>query len=434
MNRTCTKIIEICEPQKCTACGSCLNICPAKAISFIENKFGELHPHIDSEKCISCGLCLKKCPNNVENKFHAPQHCFAAWITNKANRAECASGGVATFLSEYTLKEKNGVVFGTAYDADMVPRLTWTEKLEDLQKFKGSKYVQSITDDAILKKAADFLASGRFVLFIGTPCQIAGLRSFLNDTPQNLITADLICHGVCPVRYFKDETEYLKKHYHLEKISNIRFRGNDEDNSKLSFYERLIGRYNSNNYKFSIWSDSDETTDRTLEYRGSPSENFYLAGFLKGVTLRENCYTCSYARPERIADITLGDFIGLGETVKFDYPTANVSVVLTNTEKGEAFYAKAVEDGQTLYSIERTYDERLNYPYSLTKPFPRHKLNAKFRRLYSTLGYRPAIEKTLRCLLFQEKICSLLTHWLRLPGYAWCIMRDKIKTFCKRNF
>lgn len=417
---------EICPTGKCTACGACVNICPMKAISFKENEYGELHPFVDLNKCTGCGLCQKRCPNNNPNKFNQAGHCFAAWILDNEKRAECASGGVATMLSEYVVTEKKGVVFGTAYDANMIPRVTWVDALEGVEKLKGSKYVKSVVGADTFKKVLEFLDEDRYVLFIGTPCQISGLLSFLGGERENLLTVDLLCHGVCPVNYFISEIEYLKARYKIENVSNIRFRGNDEDNSLMTFFDRLIGRYNSNNYKLSVWT-KDRFGKPLLRYRGGPAENYYLAGFMKGISLRENCYSCSYARPERISDLTIGDFIGLGQEIPFEGPLINTSVVLTNSRKGEVLYSDVVEKKGGVVSMERPFSERLSYPFSLTKPFPHHILAPRFRKLYRKIGYRSAIVKVLWVVLLKERIFGLLAHFSRLPGYAVDKIMKKIK-------
>lgn len=114
-------------------------------------------------------------------------------------------------MSEFVIRKKKGVVFGSRYDEQFTPIITYTERLEELEYFKGSRYVQSIVGNDTLLKAKDFLNFGRFVLFIGTPCQIAGLKSFLRKDYDNLITVDLICHGVCPTKYFEEEVAYICK-------------------------------------------------------------------------------------------------------------------------------------------------------------------------------------------------------------------------------
>lgn len=146
-------------------------------------------------------------------------------------------------------------------------------------------------------------------------------------------------------------------------------------------------------------------------YRGNKNKNYYIAGFLYGVSMRENCYDCNYARPDRVSDITIGDFIGLGKKAPFDYPKKNVSSVTTNTSKGYNFYMEALNSMPELMSVERDYSERLEYKPSLLEPFERHPLNPTFRENYLKYGYLKAIRKTLRWTMFRNRILSKFKYW-----------------------
>lgn len=362
---------EICTPDKCTGCFACVNICPANCITMKEDKYGELHPVIDESICRNCNACVKSCPNNNVLDFRYPLHCYASWITDKSKRRICASGGLGTIMSEYVMKHEKGMVYGTQYDGNMEPHAVGGNTDEDLEKFKGSKYVQSIVGDAYSKIRND-LKSGTMVLYIGTPCQIAGLKTFLKRDYENLITVDLICHGVCPTTYLNQEIAYLKQKYGLKTLTDIRFRGNDKNDFCLSLWDRQKLLYRKNDYC-----------------------DFYLGGFLWGVSLRENCYTCNYARPERISDITIGDFISLGKRKPFNHLEKNVSSVFVNTEKGEKFYNKVSLFMKELVNYERDYEERLDYAPSLKVPYKRDPQNKDFRENYAKYGFPLAIRKTL---------------------------------------
>ncbi|MBR6252124.1 MAG: polysaccharide pyruvyl transferase family protein [Bacteroidales bacterium] len=363
--------MNICQTDKCTGCGACINACPKLCIAMHSDMYGEIHPKIDKERCIECGLCAKICPNNAPIELQMPTECYAAWLNDDENRKVCASGGLATAFAEYIIKQ-GGIVFGTAYDNSLTPRMTWIDKVEDVQKFKGSKYVQSIIDADVFRTIKKFLDAGRRVLCIATPCQIAGLKSFLRKEYDNLIVVDLICHGVCPTTYLAEEVSFLAVKHNLRDITNIRFRGND-----------------GNNFRFTLWNGNDRL------YYGNDVHNYYLAGFIKGVTLRENCYKCQYAKPERVGDITIGDFIGLGQKTPFGYDAKNVSCVMVNTQRGKTFYEKVLQSNSMLKSVLRSYEERQNYRLSILEPFPRHKSNAKFRELYSKYGFHAAMAKCI---------------------------------------
>ena len=408
--------MEICPKDKCTGCYACVNVCARGCISMKEDELGCVHPAIDESNCVHCNLCTKSCPNNLELKFAYPLKCYASWIEDKEKRKICASGGIGTIMSEFVIKQ-GGVVFGSRYNSELTPVMTYTDKIEELEHFKGSRYVQSLVGETTFKKVKEFLRTDRQVLFVGTPCQIAGLKSYLRKDYDNLITVDLICHGVCPTSYLKEEVAYLADKYKLTDISDIRFRGNDGNNFRLTLWNKDRRKlFPRDNYCEKLLRNGD-----LLQY--------YLKGFLLGVSMRENCYSCNYARPERISDITIGDFIGLGKITPFEYPKANVSSVTINTQKGNSFYEEVSKVMETLANIERDYQERLQYKPSLVYPFDRHPLNAKFVELYKQHGYLFAIHKTLGAELRKDLMKTYLHYWT----YSYRIPRKLIKIMLGRN-
>lgn len=400
--------MEICPSDKCTGCYSCVNACISKCIVMKENKFGELHPHINESECKHCNICINSCPNNVMLEFKYPQKCFASWITEEKKRRICASGGIGTILSEFVIQHKQGIVFGTSYNDALLPITSYAENITSIESFKGSKYVQSIVGDETFKKVHHFLNYNHFVLYIGTPCQIAGLRAYLPKDYENLITVDLICHGVCPTKYFNDEIKFQIESNGFKNVTDIRFRGNDSNNFCLSLWDKQKLLLKQHNYC-----------------------SYYLGSFLWGVSMRENCYTCNYARPERISDITIGDFIGLGTSRTFIYPTRNVSSVTLNNNKAVDFYEEVRTHMNDLVCIERDYEERLVYGPSLRYPFPRHKLNPVFRENYLKMGYVKGIRATLKPLVRKQKIKHYINFWTysyRIPRKIYRMFLNKFRS------
>ena len=396
--------MEICKPEKCTGCYACVNSCKHGCIKMTENELGALLPIIDEDSCIHCGACIKSCPNNIKLEFYNPIGCHAAWIKNKEKRRICASGGIASIFSEYIIKQ-SGIFYGSCYDNELIPSIKVAKSLEDIEKFKGSRYVQSIVGNQTFIDVKKNLISGIKVLYFGTPCQIAGLKAFLKKDYDNLITVDLICHGVCPTKYFTEEISYLKKIKGIDTLTDVRFRGND-----------------GNNFYLTLWNKNK------MLYKKESYCQYYLAGFLLGVSLRENCYTCNYARPERVSDITIGDFIGLGKLDKFDYSTSNVSSVLINTLKGRQFYEDVCNSAPEIISFERQYKERLMYKPSLVYPYPRHKLNESFKLNYAKYGYVIGIRKTLKfrvLIAYVMKLINIWTYSYRIPRKIYRILTEK---------
>ena len=373
--------MKICQDDNCTGCAACANVCPKHSIEMKENSFGELHPQIDVSTCVQCELCVKTCPVNNELRFSYPLKCYAAWNSDEEKRQKSATGGLGYLLARNVIEYENGIVFSTRYNPDLLPITTHTDNIVDLRAFVGSKYVQSYIDPDTFRIIKQSLLEGKNVVYIAMPCQVAGLLSFLHKKYSNLLTVDIICHGVCPTSYFIDEINYLKRKKNITEVSDVRFRGND-----------------GYNYVLSLWNNNQ------LLYSQNCNENSYFYGFLNGITLRNNCFSCRYARPERVSDITIGDFIGLGNNVPFPYSVNNVSSVFVNTPKGLEYYESVLAHYPSLKNVTRSYEERLVYAPSLREPSKRHPLNLIFRDKVQTMGYVNAIQSLIKYKLLYNKL------------------------------
>lgn len=303
--------MEICKTEDCTGCFACVNVCPKNCISMVENEIGHIYPKINDEQCIECGICNRTCPNNNIVDFKTPKTVYAAWTLDNKDHESCTSGGIGTFLSRNIINE-NGVVYGCSSDITGEIQHIRVENIEDLENLKGSKYVQSYVNDTYAKAKND-LKCGKYVLFIGTPCQIAGLYCFLGkEKYDNLITVDLICHGVPPQKLLFDHI--LGKAGRKEKLISFR----QKEGFNLKVFDRNKVDYFANEY-----------------------DDLYFLGFSSGIFYRESCYNCKYAKAERCSDITIGDFWGLGKEIPFKHKTENgVSVVLVNNNQGEQIIEK----------------------------------------------------------------------------------------------
>lgn len=359
-------IKEICSQNKCTGCSCCYNICPKNAIEMKYNENGELIPHVNKEKCINCNKCIKACPANTPLKANYPQKAFAAWSLVENERKTSSSGGIAITFYKYILNN-NGDVYGTSFDKQLNLEHSKVNNINDVEKFKGSKYVQS-NIGTIYKEVKSSLDNNIQTLFIGTPCQVDGLNSYLNKEYENLITVDLICHGVPSQKLFREHTEAIEKNV-KQKADNITFRGNND------FYFTM---YKNNN----------------IIYKRPSREDKFFLGFLKGMFNRESCYNCKYAIPERTSDITIGDFWGLGSSKEFKHSTKNgVSLILTNTQKGNIFLDKCKDN---LFIEERELKEAIEGNAQLKKPSVKNKNYDKFKKLYIKHGFEKAASMCLR--------------------------------------
>ena len=304
------KFPQLCAPQQCTGCGACDNSCPVGAIAmnFVE---GFKHPQIDNEKCIGCLACEKACPilHPVCPPTNEKPIVYAARNKDEEIRRESSSGGAFSALATAVLSQ-GGCVAGAAYDEEMVVNHVLIDSLEQLPQLRGSKYVQcSINDNYKNVKAK--LKQGLVVLFVGTPCQVSGLRGFLKKDYDNLYCCDFICHGVPSPLLFADYLKWLEKNYNC-KISSFNFRS-----------------------KRSGWYDALRVVNDKIVAKGK--NDAYFLGFNRNITLRESCFQCPSIGLPRKGDITIADYWGIGRKYKYE-PMAEiekgVSLIMVNNEKG----------------------------------------------------------------------------------------------------
>ena len=364
---------QICEYDLCTGCSACQNICPHGAIVLLPDKNGELHPQINTQICVDCGICQSRCPVNDNVRMVMPVSCYAAWNSDAKERELSASGGIAAAMYKYVIEQLAGVVYGVAWNSVLRPEYVRVDSLADLERLKGSKYVQAFVDN-IYQDVKKDLQHGRWVLFVGTPCQVAGLQNYLGKNKSNdrLLTCDLLCHGVPPYDYLKAELGTIPSPV-LKKVINCRFRGNDQYN-----------------YCFSLWDDG-----KRLLYSRRGRASFYLYAFLTSITLRESCYTCRYASSQRISDMTIGDFLGLGQLEKVSVNPANVSVVTINSGKGDGLWRDVLAATPALCCEERDYAEAVAGGGSFRTPAMKNPKRETFISYYRRFGWRVAIVRVL---------------------------------------
>lgn len=354
--------MEICSKKECTGCFACINICPKDCIEMIEDSFGAIYPLVNEQKCINCNMCKRVCPsvNLLNNK--SIKKAIACFSKNYEVRKLSSSGGVANELSKSIINE-GGIVYSVTVNNDIDVLFSRAETIDSVDKFRGSKYVHSKVNYTFRSVKKD-LEIGLKVLFIGLPCQIAGLKGYLIKEYPNLITIDLICHGVPTLKLLHEEVNL----HNVKDINNITFRDQYGWNFKL--YE-----------------------DDELIFEENPSENLYFSSFLKGYIYRENCYSCKYANHKRVSDITIGDFWGLGSDSKFsDEEDYGVSVVLPSTDKGIEFLKQNLNK---FNYEERSIEEAIRGNSQLNHPTIKDRKYYKFRKNYLNYGYYKAMKKCI---------------------------------------
>lgn len=310
--------------SNCSGCHACFSSCSKEAITMKPNNEGFLYPVIDKEKCVDCGVCEKVCPvlnpiksTNAGTESIEMTTAYAALNTNEKIRMDSSSGGIFTALAEEVIKQ-GGLVFGAKFDKDYSVVHSYTENIEGLKDFRGSKYLQSIIGTSY-KDCKAFLEEGRKVLFSGTPCQIQGLKKYLRKDYANLLAVDFICHGVPSPLLWQKYVDYrlLKSRATREEIVKTAFRRKNDGWKQYSL-------------SFTFANDS--------EYCASLHKDPYLQIFLKDIALRKSCYECSSRGLNRPSDITLADFWGIQIVASEMDDDKGTSLVLLHSSRGRKIW------------------------------------------------------------------------------------------------
>lgn len=310
-------MINIFDKPNCCGCHACYNRCQQKCISMQSDDEGFWYPVVDRKECIDCGLCEKVCPTLSKSIVENHPAAYACLNKDDKIRQQSSSGGVFTIVAASVLAN-HGVVFGAGFDRDFNVLHSSVDNLDGLSNLRGSKYVQSSIGDTY-EQAKDFLKQGRQVLFSGTPCQIAGLKSYLGKDYEGLICLDIICHGVPSPLVWK---QYRSKQKNTNELKSISFR--DKTFGWKRFSLRLT-------YK------NDD------EYIKDLNSDEFMQGFLKNVYLRPSCYHCSFKTLARQSDITLADFWGIENILPSLDDDKGTSLILVNSDKGKEIFLAAAD-------------------------------------------------------------------------------------------
>lgn len=341
----------------CYGCWACENICPKTAISMVENDEGFFYPRVDDAQCVLCGSCERVCPSLQDHcpvNRSADPATWVAWSSDYEERNNSSSGGLFSVLAKHNLA-RGGVVFGAGFGKDWELQHLAIELVEDLHRLQGSKYLQSQIGNAY-QKAKAFLKKKRPVLFSGTPCQVAGLYGYLGSKEyQELITCEIICHGVPSPKVFKKYKNEVQQSF-------------GENIAKINFRDKCLGWRN-----YSLTFES--SFSRQKQGKCHRTDDF-MRLFLSNICLRKSCPSCGYARLPRVADITLGDYWNI--TVAHpDLPNddSGVSVIICNSSAGDDLLAQI---GSSLYLAPSTLSKAVAGNKCLVSPSIEHKKRNDF--------------------------------------------------------
>lgn len=326
-------------PLTCTGCHACASICPKKCIVMKDAGEGFLFPVIDLESCVQCGRCKNVCPVLHEQKKSTHTQAFAMKSRDENERKNSTSGGVFSLIAKRVIDE-GGIVYGAAYDENFSVRHISVEDDGRLTFLQGAKYVQSTIGTTFMEIEKE-LKRGRQVLFSGTPCQCVGLKAFLGKEYDNLLTVDLICHGVPSPKVWQTYIDY---------------RSGKENNGKRPVKINMRSKA-SGWSKYSAEFDYGEGNITRVQN----NQDLFIRAFIGNICLRGSCSDCAAKGVERCTDLTLGDYWGVwNQHPEFD-DNKGVSIVFVHSEKGKNALQRAAENAEWIeVSVEDAYRENIS--------------------------------------------------------------------------
>lgn len=299
---------ELAPYDVCTGCMLCADTCPKGAIRFHIDANGFWQPQVDENGCIGCKLCEKACGTARKRELHPySEQPFKGHATAEEVRKRSTSGGIFYALAEHAILHKQAIVYGAAGDGHTVYH-KGVETLQDLAHLQGSKYAQSNTSGTY-KQVKAHLKQGRFVLFSGTPCQVQALHTHLGKSYENLLTVDLICHGV-------PSYKLIERHLAVNKGEAIE-----------QFRSKSFG-WGRDSYITMVQAGKSVTVTNRVQ-------NLFYHMFQCELAFRPNCYQCSFNSAHRAGDITIGDYWLVRNSPEYD--PLGISTILPNTEQGRRY-------------------------------------------------------------------------------------------------
>ena len=311
-------MINILEKAKCCGCSACENVCPQNCIEMKRDDEGFQYPSVNEHECNDCGLCESVCPmlHSVEEDKRE-QKAYLVQIKDDAIRRESTSGGAFTAIAQYVIR-KGGVVFGAAFDEKLQVYHRYVESETDLKLFRGSKYVQSAIGNSY-QQAKLFLDENRLVCFSGTPCQIEGLKSYLNKDYDNLITVDVVCRAVPSPLIWEKYCQMQNAKY-----GNVI--------TKVLFRDKYYG------YKYSTMTIYTDVAKGEPVYHRGVETDVFLRAFFSDICDRPSCYKCNFKKRYRVSDFTIWDCFNVDEFNKKMDDDKGTTRVLIQSQKADVIF------------------------------------------------------------------------------------------------
>lgn len=395
-------MITITDKHLCCGCFACVQSCPKHCIAMQEDEEGFLYPQVQVDQCCDCGLCEKVCPVLNQERPYDSLEAYAAKNNDEDELIQSSSGGIFILLAKQVLSE-GGVVFGVKFDENWDAIHAYTETEEGVKQFMGSKYVQSRIGNTY-QEAKDFLARGRQVLYSGTPCQIAGLKRYLRRDYDNLLTVDIICHGVPSPKVWHRYLGEIKQNalqgensVSLHPTLNVSDKDSRHENieiTDISFRDKSMGW---KNYCFTLTLSeaSADGKQNTVSLSHPYYEDSYMKLFLRNLILRPSCYQCPTRIGKSRSDMTIADFWGIEKILPEYDDTRGVGLLMLNSDKGRKIINKFDLSLQKVSVFEGVM-KNPSYYSSVTEPVIRGKCfqllnnkNISLSKVIEALDYIP---------------------------------------------
>lgn len=356
--------------RHCSGCGACVQVCGVNAIRFKEDGEGFIYPEIDKDKCVNCGRCVSACPFEKGTQPAAEQKFYAAKSKEKNIIKDSSSGGAFYEIAK-AFCDEGYAVFGAEMSPELKVRHVCVDDFSQIKKLQKSKYVQSDTGDTF-KEAKQLLNEGKKVLFSGTPCQISGFRNFLGRDYDNLVTLDIVCHGVPSQKLFDEYISELSDELG-ERIVSFTFRNKKNFDKSYCNQKTVLIKTESGR----------EIVKAVLQCE-------YLAAFHDAMFYRPSCAECPFANTDRPGDITLADFWGAEKFHREFDDGKGVSLVIVNSEKGRKLFEKA-----DLEYIESDKEKAISQNAQLRRPVKPHENRDKFFKLNPEKGFCKSVKECM---------------------------------------
>ena len=389
-------VVTCVSRNNCVGCGACVSSCPVKALSICKDEYGFYVVDVVREKCIDCGKCKSVCPAIVQN-LNENLVAYAGISKDDEVLLKSSSGGIFYWIASEIIDE-GGVVFGATMDRAFKVCHKGVDKKEDIALLQRSKYVQSYLGD-VFNDIAKLLSANRKVLFCGTPCQVSAVKNFVGEkNNQNLYVIDVVCHGVPNQDLFDDYIKFLER------------------KGKLSSY---VFRYKKAVNKGMSWYTAYQYEGKKPTVKNWPEDSFNHA-YMTSAIYRESCYSCLYARKERVGDISLCDYWGCEREEKSFSINQTVSGVLINSQKGKQLFEKVLEKN-SLTAVITDYEKIKKGNGCLREPTKKNPDREKILSKWKEFGYAKVdrdFKKKNRLKIIKYALMRKIPHsWLvRLGG------------------